>query len=280
MSTSTSRITFITMIPLFLLCQGRSASAQCTSNSLQYGNIALQAANPFQAEYSTSITPPLPLGRGSLPQSSVYSVARDSQGRVRSDHAAGKFNVKPAASAETDEEQQLVTICDPISQKVIRLDTLNKIATVATPRVITPRPLPEINPAPQPFCSTHFKRFLSNPRFQTADLGNKLISGVEAHGLRWWLLLPATADSPAQPSPTYQEDWCSEDLGIMVMHASVSTSVNRRTETILKNIERSEPDAALFQIPPDYTIEQRVMPARPTPLLRPLSPPSTPNPPQ
>jgi hypothetical protein len=210
----------------------------------------------------------------------MRSVARDSQGRVRSDHSAGKFDVKPASGAESEEEQQLVTICDPVSQKVIRLDTLNKIATVATPRVITPRPLPEINPAPHPFCSTYFKRFLSNPRFQTEDLGNKIISGVEAHGLRSSLLLPSPEGSPARPSPTYQEDWCSDDLAIVVMHASVSTSVNRRTETVLKNIERSEPDTALFQIPPDYTIEERVLPARPAPMLRPVSPPSKPNPPQ
>jgi hypothetical protein len=61
------------------------------------------------------------------------------------------------------------------------------------------------------------------------------------------------------------------------MQAFGSTQVERRNETVLKNINRIEPHAALFQIPPDYTIEERVMNGGVAPGLRPLGNNSTPN---
>jgi hypothetical protein len=48
----------------------------------------------------------------------------------------------------------------------------------------------------------------------------------------------------------------------------------------LKNIERREPDAARFQIPAEYTIEERAMDSNLRPGLRPLEISPKPNSPQ
>jgi len=270
MSNPTKRILFIVGIPLVLLGQGRTASAQCSSFTPQFGNVSLQHGNPFQGEYSTTMTP-APLSRLTLPPPpALHSVARDSEGRVREERAAGKFRVKTADGAESEQEQHLITICDPVNQKLIRLDTLNKTATVMGPRTVLRRPGSALQRVAQPFCTTYFKRYSSMSRIQSEDLGSQTISGVAAQGLRTWMVLEATAGGGAERAPSYQDHWCSEELGAIVMQTFASPQVGRRNETVLKNIERREPDAALFQIPADYTIEERAMDNNLRPGLLPL----------
>jgi hypothetical protein len=115
---------------------------------------------------------------------------------------------------------------------------------------------------------------------QSEDLGSQTISGVDAQGLRTWMVLEAPARSAAQRAPSYQDHWCSEELGAIVMQAFASSGAERRNETVLKSIERTEPDAALFQIPPDYTIEECAMDRTVRPGLRPQEISPTPNSPQ
>jgi hypothetical protein len=279
MPNSTKRILIATGSLMIVLGCGRAASAQCSYGTLQFGNVSLQPNNPFQGEYSTTMTP-APLAGMTLLPPALHSVARDAEGRVREERAAGKFKVKTADGGETERDQHLITICDPVSQKLIRLDTLNKTATVSGPRVGLVRPGFTLNRAPQPFCSSYLKRYSSRPRMQSENLGSQTISGVDAQGLRTWMFLEAPAGSGAQRAPSYQDHWCSEELGAIVMQAFASSGAERRNETVLKNIERTEPDAALFQIPPDYTIEERAMDRTVRPGLRPQEISPTPNSPQ
>lgn len=285
MSNSTKRILLTAGMVMFVLGCGRAASAQCSSATLQFGNLSLQPNNPFQAEYSSTMTPAPLTGMTLPPPPALHSVARDSQGRVREERFAGKFKVKTADGAETEQEQHLITICDPVTQKMIRLDSLNKTATVMGPRLGFPRPgFPRPGFLPQrtqqPFCSTFLKRYSSMPRIQSEDLGTQTISGVDAQGLRTWMVLDAPSASGAQRAPSYQDHWCSEEIGAIVMQAFGNPQVGRRSETILKNIERREPDAALFQIPPDYTIEERARDSNLRPGLRPLETSPKPSSPQ
>jgi len=275
-----NRLFLAAEVLVILLCQGPAASAQCSSGTLQFGNVSLQRGNPFQGEYSTTMTPAPLAGITLPPPPALHAVARDSQGRVREERFAGKFKVKTADGVETEQEQRLITICDPVSQKLIRLDTLNKTATVMGPRAGLVRPGFTLNRAPQPFCSSYLKRFSSMPRMQSEGLGSQTISSVDAQGLRTWIVLEAPAGGAAERAPSYQDHWCSEEIGAIVMQAFASSAGERRNQTVMKNIERREPDAALFQIPPDYTIEERAMDRNVGPGLRPLETSPTPNSPQ
>jgi len=280
MSHFTTRILLAAGTLVVVLCQGPAASAQCSSATLQFGNVSLQRGNPFQGEYSTSMTP-APLAGMTLPTApALHSVARDSEGRVREERFAGKFKVKTSDGVETEQEQHLITICDPVVQKMIRLDTLNKTATVMGPRLAIPRPGFPLQRAAQPFCSTFLKRYSLLSRMQSEDFGSQTISGVDAQGLRTWMVLDANTGTGAQRAPSYQDHWCSEELGAIVMQAFASSAGGRHSEMILKNIERREPDAALFQIPADYTIEERAMDSRVGPGLRELETSPAPNSPK
>ena len=268
---STKRVLVTAGLPLALLYYGSTASAQCNSFTPQFGNVSLQPGNPFQAEYSTTWTPAPRPYTTMLSPPALHSVARDSEGRVREERVAGKFKVKTADGVESEQEQHLITICDPVSQKLIRLDTLNKTATVMGSR---PLGLPHsglvVQRASPPFCSSYFKMYRLSPRFRSEDFGSQLISGVEAEGVRTWMVAVAAGSNEAQSPSSYQDRWCSEDLGAFVMQAFVTSRAGHRNETVLKNIERREPDASLFQIPPDYTIEERAVDTNLRPGLHPL----------
>jgi len=91
---------------------------------------------------------------------------------------------------------------------------------------------------------------------QSEDLGIRTINGVEAKGTRMTRVIPAGRDGNDQPLTITSEWWRSEELGIMVM----SVNDDPRTGTItmeLTDLERGEPDAALFQVPEGYTVKDR-----------------------
>lgn len=274
----TKRIFLVVAILVTLLCQGRAVSAQCMSRMPGYKEsrgVSLEPGNPFLAEYSVSNSPS-PTARLHLPLPSppgIQSIERDSQGRVRVDFSAGTYKLKAADGTETEQEKHLVNICDPASGKLIQLDTLNKTATVQGPRfgILTrpagvpslqtgpAGPASQVKITPQPFCRSYFNMFRESPINQWEDLGSQIISGVEAQGLRVSRALPGMAGKEGQTPSISEEIWCSEDISAIVMRVTVSTPGGHRQETLLKNIERREPDAAGFEIPADYTIEERAI---------------------
>jgi len=257
------------------------ASAQCLGGSvMDFQNIALQGGNPFRAEYSINITPPPLAGLASPLLHSMRMVARDSQGRVRIERSAGKYKVTGPDGAETETERLLISICDPVAQNSIQLDTANKTATVQGPRFTMPsglnmpRFIPGKGQQQQSFCARLFAMRERMPGTKTEDLGHQVISGLDAAGLRIWHNSPLAQDGEAKPASSYTEMWCSDELGAVLLQSLVTAtaSSSRRHDTSLQQIERAEPDASLFQIPADFTVLQREEPTR-APFLRPVPAP-------
>lgn len=89
----------------------------------------------------------------------------------------------------------------------------------------------------------------------TTSLGTKSIDGVSANGTLVTRTIPAGAIGNQKPIVITTERWYSPDLQIVVM---TKTSDPRMGEFVrqLTNIQRTEPDASLFQVPADYTIAQ------------------------
>jgi hypothetical protein len=102
---------------------------------------------------------------------------------------------------------------------------------------------------------------------------------TDAQGLRIWLVPQAAAGAQTSPPSSFNDQWCSDELGVVVLQVFVSGGTHKN-ETLLQNIERREPDPALFEIPPDYTILERVPEGNRPQLLRPLPTPSAPSHPQ
>jgi len=93
-----------------------------------------------------------------------------------------------------------------------------------------------------------------NPNVKTESLGTQVIGGVTAQGTRITRTIPAGQVGNQAPIVMTIERWYSPELQTEVMSKRVDPQFG---ETIfqLKNIVRAEPDASLFQVPPNYTIK-------------------------
>jgi hypothetical protein len=232
------------------------ASAQCMrENALGFQNISPEPGNPFQAEYSVKITSPVPANdvRGAVPR----FVARDSQGRVRVEHSRENYQMIGANGTATTHERIIAFICDPVTRSSIRLDSLEKTATIqALPDVATP-PGPEAGS--RSFCTRFFEFRTRYRDMVTTDLGHHEVAGLDAHGIRFWSGLRPTPDS--MPPATYTDTWCSDELAAVVDLIVVSAHGEQRREATLQKVTRKEPDPAIFHIPGDYVRLQRETPA-------------------
>jgi len=88
----------------------------------------------------------------------------------------------------------------------------------------------------------------------TESLGGRLIHGIYAEGKRFTDVIHS--DGGRGPDIVYvEENWISPELKIVVLSKDTSsTSPGEETTTETRELNRSEPDAALFDIPADYKV--------------------------
>ena len=92
---------------------------------------------------------------------------------------------------------------------------------------------------------------------QAESLGTKAIGGVQAEGTRDTRNIPTGEIGNDRPLQTVWETWFSPELNVVVLRR-VADPVNGNTVTELKDIQRSEPDPAMFQVPPGYSIRELI----------------------
>jgi hypothetical protein len=93
------------------------------------------------------------------------------------------------------------------------------------------------------------------PHSQSEDLGTQMIEGVWANGTRTTTTIPVNSEGNDQPIVSVVENWLSEELGLNVLMKRSDPRYGDVTERVT-NIDRSEPDPALFRPPADYTITE------------------------
>jgi hypothetical protein len=92
--------------------------------------------------------------------------------------------------------------------------------------------------------------------FRKEDLGTQTVEGVNAVGTKHIITIPAGQIGNERAIEIVEEQWYSPELQTMVM---TRHSDPRSGETVyrLTNIDRTEPDRSLFQVPPDYTVREQ-----------------------
>ena len=185
-------------------------------------------------------------------QSSVY---RDSSGRMRTETTFPARGQAGLASTPTT----IVNIHDPVAG--VRR-TLDPRAKTVREESLRPGPGrgPNGNPAGRPFpqgrgngANAAIRAPRTDPNTVTETLAMQTINGVQATGTRVTRTIPAGQIGNAQPIQIVHETWMSPDLKVPVMIKTTDPR-NGTTTTQLTNITRAEPDPALFQAPPDYTV--------------------------
>jgi TonB family protein len=96
-------------------------------------------------------------------------------------------------------------------------------------------------------------RSISKYPTNTEKLAKRKIEGVECEGIRSVTTMPPGAIGNERPIETVSETWYSPELQMTILSKRSDPRFGESTYYVT-NIIRSEPDAALFQIPSDYTI--------------------------
>jgi len=199
---------------------------------------------PFSASFSTRTTRVLSDGNR-IERSTGGSFARDGQGRTRRDltlPAIGPW----AASGKTP--PHVVVIRDPVGRAQYILDPDRKTAR----RVWGPQGRGRgFRPGGRP---GGMRGMEGRKDVTTTSLGTKTVNGVKADGTRYTRTIAAGAIGNEKPITISFERWYSPELHVTVM---TRRSDPRMGETVFEmtNIQRQEPDAALFKVPSDYTVK-------------------------
>jgi hypothetical protein len=95
----------------------------------------------------------------------------------------------------------------------------------------------------------------SDAEVNQEQLGSQTIEGVAAEGTRTTFTIAAGKIGNERPIVTVNERWYSQELQTVVMTKNSDPRMGETTYR-LTNIDRSEPDPSLFQVPADYTVEE------------------------
>jgi hypothetical protein len=171
---------------------------------------------------------------------------RDSQGRTRIEN----FPPEGVNCYRSDDKPDGVDLYFPSRRQFVQLLPGRKTASVFT--------FPGTGPAPR-----HLDPNEKNAKRE--NLPGKTIAGIYAEGRRITRVRgPNFVD--------VEEEWVSPDLKVVVL--STYTSTDARSDggiTEIRELDRIEPDATLFEIPKDYKIVTATEGRQEDPLLAPAS---------
>lgn len=218
---------------------------------------------PYSADAVTENTQVLADGNR-IVRKETAKVYRDSMGRTRRD-----LSVNAIGPWSSGSPMQIANIFDPVAGVHYMLNMQEKKAFKMPP--------PRKPPAGEMGLMTKDRMFIagggmpaSGPgmtiiekdggvgnRSETS-LGTQEIEGVQARGMQTTETIPAGKIGNEKPIVVTTERWHSPDLQVDVL---VKHNDPRMGEVVYKltNINREEPDASLFQVPADYTVQQGPM---------------------
>ncbi len=100
-----------------------------------------------------------------------------------------------------------------------------------------------------------FEAHVRDPQTKTESLGRRHLEGVEAEGTRSTLIFPAGERGNERPIEIVTEKWYSPELQAVV-YSKRTDPMFGETLYRLVNIQRSEPAASLFEVPPDFKLQE------------------------
>ena len=212
---------------------------------MQGGKVVTGA--PFSAVAVSETTQTLSDGNH-ITRKTQTNVFRDSQGRIRKEITLSGFG--PMASSE--QPKSFVVIHDPVAGSTLVLHPDHKTAEKVG------KPFGGMKGAMRRAMSDKAElrqEEKTGANVKREDLGTQTIAGVTAQGTQVTKTIPAGQIGNEKPITIVHEVWYSNDLQTTVM-SKHTDPWSGETSYTLTNIQRAEPDAALFAVPSDYTVTQ------------------------
>ncbi len=216
---------------------------------------------PYSADEVFEHTQTLADGTHISQNNPKHHLARDSQGRTRIEQPM--MGVPAAANLP-----MLVQISDPVAGVAYILDEQNKVAhrVKLEPRVRTAPAAgggtgtgigggggSTVAIGTTGMTATASVIHPNRPEESSEQLGTQTIEGIVVDGARRTTIWPVNSHGNDRPVAFTTESWYSKELKVTVLAKSSDPRVGDNV-TKLVNISRAEPDASLFQPPPDYKI--------------------------
>jgi hypothetical protein len=182
------------------------------------------------------------------------SVARDSSGRTYRANRPSTMN-PPCTDNHCGDR---VMIHDPVKHTKAVFDANDKVATIEPetkhePMYSAQAAASPATPAkPEPPTSAD----PSKPTWTVEDLGWKTIHGLSCQGTKRIWVYPAGFFGNDRPITSWHEVWISPEIMAEVLEID-SDPRSGVTTFEMDDIERAEPDPALFQPPDGYTVMER-----------------------
>jgi hypothetical protein len=179
---------------------------------------------------------------------------------------AGRFEKVRAELKEKIEKQRAANGSEPIvgvvNEVVIKEGASVAYSSVARSGVATGGGAPAAGAVisgvrsgmPMPVGGGVFS-WTSDAEVNQEQLGTQTIEGVAAEGTRTTFTIAAGKIGNDRPIVTVNERWYSQELQTVVLSKNSDPRMGETTYR-LTNIDRSEPDPSLFQVPADYTVEE------------------------
>ncbi|HEX7315216.1 MAG TPA: hypothetical protein VF297_14915 [Pyrinomonadaceae bacterium] len=241
---------------------------------------------PYSAQAVTESVQTLSDGNR-IVRKNIAQLYRDSEGRTRREQTVNYIGPFAASGEET----QTVFINDPVAgftyilepnsktaRKMPRMELRFKVEGDAAQarqkavqgavqkfeveRTFTRVPGPDASPNTTVIVTGQagpegatFMRHNSKHEAKTEKLDARSFDGVMAEGTRTTVTIPAGEIGNEMPINIVDEHWYSPELQVVVMTRH-SDPRSGETTYRLTNISRTEPAAALFQLPSDYTVKE------------------------
>ncbi len=209
---------------------------------------------PYSAERVTALSRTLADGTLVSHGSLSTKVWRDSAGRIRTERPL--YSARAAQGPSPPDAPMLVDIEDPPGGIRYVLDPVNKVAHRQQLAAQKP-PAAQAGSGPpeatQRFIPPSDKGSATAPSVTYEDLGTQSMEGVIVEGLRQTVVSPPGTRGNDHPISHVTDKWESPALKVTVFQQQTDPEYGDSTDKLI-HINRSEPDPALFQPPPDYSV--------------------------
>jgi hypothetical protein len=206
------------------------------------------AGAPFSATATSETTQTLQDGTV-IHRTTTSTLYRDSQGRSRREVTFSGFGPLEAAG----KPHSMVMINDPVAGAHYMLNPEEKVAHKMNLRVRDASP--DKSARGEEKMHTHMADAEAPGELSRESLGTQSINGINAEGTRVTHTIPAGRIGNDRPINVVFERWYSPDLQIVVKSVRNDPRFGTTTYT-MTNVQRAEPAAALFTVPPDYTVKE------------------------
>jgi len=169
-------------------------------------------------------------------------IARDVQGRIHNESR----EVLPISSSRQPMLLR-IHIYDPYT----RLNTFLDVHTHIARQSILSAPAAMVPPSNWAQRETGESRASPNEQFE--DLGINELTGIEVHGYQRTVTLSNKTSGTGQSVVIIDEYWYSDELRINMLAKHSDPRTGKLTVTVT-DLNRNEPSADLFQVPPDYKL--------------------------